>query len=400
MMNRAVKVLRLVALSLACTSVSTTAVFAKSPEEDGFVLHEWGTFTTVSGSDGELLPGLQREEEALPAFVFAHEGMENKTGMQSKGWTRPLHNVLVKMETPVIYFYSEHGFRAHVEVGFRGGSISQWYPQRSDGEVPPSHTVGGEAYQGGGIDFATPYQGHITWDVDVLSRENSLDALAFKGGETLNWVYPRQTDSNILRNKQGEHEKYLFYRGVGNFPLPVRFRMPTDDRLEIENHSHRSVPALFVFDHDKSGMVRFQRVDTPGGDAVHTVDLATIDADGDWRRAVYEDIVAALVSGGLYRREADAMVQTWWESYFEEPGLRVFWIVPTAETERALPLQVEPAPREKVRVLVGRSEVLRPSFEERLVRDFSTKETRKSWSWDRYFLAYKARVEALGGQVQ
>ena len=43
-----------------------------------YVLHEWGTFTTVSGSDGGLLPGLQREEEALPPFVFSHEEIENQ----------------------------------------------------------------------------------------------------------------------------------------------------------------------------------------------------------------------------------------------------------------------------------------------------------------------------------
>jgi hypothetical protein len=42
-----------------------------------YQLHEWGTFTTVAGSDGVLLEGLQREEERLPPFVYSHFGMEN-----------------------------------------------------------------------------------------------------------------------------------------------------------------------------------------------------------------------------------------------------------------------------------------------------------------------------------
>ena len=43
----------------------------------GYEVHEWGTFTTVSGSDGVLLTGLQREEETLPPFVHSHLGLEN-----------------------------------------------------------------------------------------------------------------------------------------------------------------------------------------------------------------------------------------------------------------------------------------------------------------------------------
>jgi len=37
-------------------------------------VHEWGTFTTVGGSDGGLLPGLEVEEEPLPGFVLSLAG--------------------------------------------------------------------------------------------------------------------------------------------------------------------------------------------------------------------------------------------------------------------------------------------------------------------------------------
>ena len=50
-----------------------------------YQLHEWGTFTTVAGSDGTLLTGLQREEEELPAFVHSHFGFENG---QNPSWEK------------------------------------------------------------------------------------------------------------------------------------------------------------------------------------------------------------------------------------------------------------------------------------------------------------------------
>src|SRR5690606_1978339 len=99
-----------------------------------YELHEWGTFTTVSGSDGVLFSGLQREEETLPAFVRSHFGLESgqpqsfltakellrlygrlwpiqQGSMAMKGFgKRPVTGLTVKMETPVIYFHSAEGF--------------------------------------------------------------------------------------------------------------------------------------------------------------------------------------------------------------------------------------------------------------------------------------------------
>ena len=70
--------------------------------DPGYVLHEWGTFTTVAGSDGVLLEGLSYEDHALPSFVHQRE-------TRAPGFD----GVRGKMETPVLYFYSEIG-RAHV----------------------------------------------------------------------------------------------------------------------------------------------------------------------------------------------------------------------------------------------------------------------------------------------
>jgi hypothetical protein len=66
----------------------------------------------------------------------------------------------------------------------------------------------------------------------------------------------------------------------------------------------------------------------------------------------------ALIAAGLYEEEADAMLETWKESYFQTPGLRVFYLVPNEWTQYFLPLQIS-LPHELTRVLVGRVDIER-----------------------------------------
>jgi len=407
------RMLRPILASATVATLMATALTLGRPassQSADFTLHEWGTFTSVSGSDGVLLPGLEVEEEELPYFVHAHEAMGgNAVG---KGWLRPLHNVTIKMETPVVYFYAEDGFKAHVDVRFRGGSISQWFPQRSSGETPPGYRTvetenGGITFTGGDIDFAQGYDGAIAWDVEVLPPGDQRPSLYFNGDETLTWTYPRQTDANVLQAADGTREKYLFYRGLGNFELPVRFTMQGDTLLRIENRSDFRIPQLIVFDHSHppEAMVRHHLVGALDGGEVREVDLAHLSLQAatsaqpaaPWLDLVYETMAGALVEAGLFRKEADAMVQTWWRSYFQMPGLRVFWIVPTEFTDDVLPLEVDPAPARRVRVLVGRSEILSPAFERRLGDDFGHADN--PWEGDRFFKAYEARLAMLEGQA-
>ena len=47
-----------------------------------------------------------------------------------------------------------------------------------------------------------------------------------------------------------------------------------------------------------------------------------------------------LTAAGLYEDEASAMLATWRQAYFRQPGLRLFFVVPRAWTDRILPLRV------------------------------------------------------------
>jgi hypothetical protein len=69
-----------------------------------------------------------------------------------------------------------------------------------------------------------------------------------------------------------------------------------------------------------------------------------------------ESMHAALVARGLYADEATAMLETWKNSYFSQPGLRVFYLVPNEWTSYYLPLEIS-TPHTLTRVIVGRIDV-------------------------------------------
>ena len=369
------------------------------PVTPGYTLHEWGTFTSVSGSDGKLLPGVHLEEEPLPRFVYAHAGMEPGAG-RDNGWVRPLSGVTIRLETPVIYFYTDKPFDAHVEVKFNGGSISQWYPQRSGGEAAPERRM--IATKGldepdpeqNRLDFARGYYGRIMWDVKVEPAGDDAMGRVFHHRETPSWIFPRHTDSALVTNKEGETEKYLFYRGVGNFQPPAVFTSTGAGQVSMRNTGHAVIPGLLAFELDNDASARWSTAhDTPPTDSAHT-DLSKKAFTKDWRKGVYAEAVAMLMDAGLYRKEADAMIQTWWPSYFERAGFRVFWVVPQESADAVLPLSVTPAPQKTVRVMVGRTEILSPVFEKVLVENFANPE-QNPWRTDRFAPAFAARVSNL-----
>src|SRR5206468_6263249 len=83
-------------------------------------VHEWGTFTSVAGEDGSAVDwdALGCKDD-LPAFVndFGYRGFKGRLAGT------------VRMETPVIYFYSPKEVDAHVKVAFPHGLITEWYPR-------------------------------------------------------------------------------------------------------------------------------------------------------------------------------------------------------------------------------------------------------------------------------
>jgi hypothetical protein len=75
--------------------------------------------------------------------------------------------------------------------------------------------------------------------------------------------------------------------------------------------------------------------------------------------SLHADLIRLLIDAGLYPKEAEAMVATWRDSWFEE-GTRVFYILPPKAVDAVLPLSIVPAPASVARAFVGRMEVITP----------------------------------------
>ena len=122
MLTRLFQALVAVALFVAPPAVSA----ATSAADDPFVVHEWGTFTTVQGADGEQIWWRPPASADLPDFVYraAVGGDDRPVTFNPKDLS-----ALARMETPVIYFYSQRERVADVRVLFRGGNLTEWYPQ-------------------------------------------------------------------------------------------------------------------------------------------------------------------------------------------------------------------------------------------------------------------------------
>ena len=379
-------------------------------------VHEWGTFTTVSGSDGKILSGLHVEEELLPPFVYSHAGLKyhasmyphyirhmiaaGQQGMIFKGMPNnlDLRHVTVKMETPVLYFYGDVRKKYNVKVRFNGGTISQWYPQRKSGDSLPKVTIGAFVMDPNSrpvMDFSEPFEGAIEWDLESIPRSEADEALTFKPSQNLAWEYARVPDANLIKVGD-EYENYLFYRGIGNVAQPVKFSVDHEETLVVENQSKEKVPFAFAFE-NIGGKIRYRSFPS-GVEPGHTVRVREsewkLGESKSWRTEVFRHVRNGLVEQGLTQDESNSMVKTWWKSYFEHEGLRVFWVVPQQELDKVLPIEISPKPEKLVRVMVGRSDILRPRYEQMLVNTLRSGNL-KNKSTHRFFEPFVERLRTL-----
>jgi hypothetical protein len=156
-------------------------------------------------------------------------------------------------------------------------------------------------------------------------------------------------------------ERFLFYRGVGNFTLPLALEAHGDGAYQLTNGGTDDVRSLFLVS-VRNGEVRFNTYDQINGNGtLHMTENNAVSTIDDLALAVSQ----ALVAEGLYQKEADAMVNSWRDSWFAEEGTRLLYMVPQRITDELLPLHITPQPDEIVRVLVGRMEIMSPEEERR-----------------------------------
>jgi len=333
-----------------CFAVSSHTLGREArPVYSSLTAHEWGTFTSIASRDGQAVEWspLTRSTD-LPAFVEHFRNAGFKRGLRGT----------VRMETPVIYLYDSREETVSVKVAFSKGVITEWYPHASRVE-PAANLFDGTLYQ--------PHpDGSIAWDSVTLSP--ILRAVFPRENLDNHYYAARLTSSTPLRVKTpaGEQqEKFLFYRGVSTFSVPISAKLTTAGKLLVENRSKEEIPNAILFER-RGQKVGYRIGSTMREDAILDPPELTGTIDDLGR-----DLEGMLVAQGLYQDEAHAMVETWRDSWFEE-GSRLLYIVPAAFVDGVLPLSINPAPAQTVRVFVGRLEIVTPATEKAVQRALVT----------------------------
>src|SRR5688572_1602364 len=106
---------------------------ANLPKDSNYIVHEWGTFTSFSGSDGISLDFRPLVDEDLPQFVMDRQKQafwnERRALAYARGRTdKGLVISRQRMETPVTYFYTDQERIVEASVEFPKGLLTEFYP--------------------------------------------------------------------------------------------------------------------------------------------------------------------------------------------------------------------------------------------------------------------------------
>jgi hypothetical protein len=355
-------------------------------------VHEWGTFTSLVGSDGITQDGMYHEDEPLPNFVHGfgetlplETAAPPPTTAPNPRPRPPCHNkgcfmnetfasnvVTQKMETPVIYFYSVAKTKQRVEVNVRfpEGVITETFPAPVESS-PSSQT-----------DLVIK-NGQAKFVVDVLPT--LFDKLPETSQGNI-YEHARFTHSNIVHSVDNrEIEKFIFYRGLGRFQPKVAIRSENGS-LHFEAKYEDMPQKIFLVDVNNNGdsqmLEVIQHVDHMGIRATANVSFNDIvDLRFHMRHhtsgilvgdEVKKALISSLTTAGLFQDEAEAMINTWENGYLKVPGLRLLYILPRNEVDSVLPLSLSPAPDKLVRAFVGRIEIMLDTEEAQLLKDISS----------------------------
>jgi hypothetical protein len=303
--------------------------FATTPAFQGQVtVHEWGTFTSVAGENGRAIAWLTLDGPTdLPCFVSRAGEWSSKATMAAT----------VRMETPVIYFYSPGETMVDVRVAFRQGLITEYFPAATV-KGAPTNTMG----------LVNPESSSTIFWRNVRIQPGAVPE--FPSETKSNHYYAARATNSAPLKVGADKERFLFYRGIASFALPLAATVGDSDAVVVDRLVGETIPALMLFENRGGRIGRQVREDVTGSLALQR---PTLDSNIEETRSALERI---LVARGLYPREAAAMVETWRDSWFTE-GSRLFYIVPDHTVEDLLPLRIDPPPAHVARVFVGRIEL-------------------------------------------
>jgi len=311
------------------------------------VAREWGTFTAVVGSDGVEVPWWTPRLEGLatlPEFVKppVNSLLFGKAGLG-------VNPSLIRMETPVIYFYAKRPSELTVTVDTTRIRLTEVYP--STMMLSPLSESPGKSQWRVGI---RPPQDPVGKAMPAVGERGAHYAHAREVPDAWWVVGPDQDEGQ-------EVEKFIFYRGTGDLTMPKRIHRVSDEGLLL---APGNGPLYFV-EVGEAGL-RWKRLEPATEENTGTIEIARPSLDdqaASEEDSLASELISQLTSAGLTKAESTAMVKTWHEAWLGEPGLRLLEILPRPWIDEILPLTISPAPSKLERVFVARWELLAPETE-------------------------------------
>lgn len=364
--------------------LTTLASLAMSQITHAMVISEWGTFTSLQGSDGKDQIGVYHDDEKLPDFVHglgyvlpdfappASEPVFPRPGCSFKAldcdYLRS-NRITQRMETPVIYFYHNEPTeqKVTIDIGFPEGVISETFPAPL------------EAFPGA---YATNLtNGKVKFQVSVLPANSDAKIPAVPAGNI--YGHARSVNSNKVRAQKhdfapSEYEKFIFYRGVGKFKGSLEV-VQERDAVYIKNitpSTDQKIPFAMLVHTNAFGESTSTILNNiePGqyqalkGPTLHYMRNDPRESLGSLKRS----LIYGLTRAGLTSEEALSMIETWGHGYLQTPGTRILYVLAPETTERILPMKITPAPEKLTRVLVGRLEILTKEEEKEILQAVSS----------------------------
>lgn len=358
-------------------------------------IHEWGTFTALQTEWGKPLGWINTEDEPVPPFCHRLSSqlltpIDDLAPVFQKDAPRAHPDVILRLETPVVYFHPPAGAtlpqKVDFRVDFRGGWLTEYYPDAKVG-APGLQT---RDFQYGRISPKT--QGSLDWKGLLIGKEGT-----FPKTEDAVWTSPRAVKAAAITTASGESERFLFYRGVGYMKAPLITNRYDEGRkldilgwlpLELAAAAPLRVPKLWLADIREDGSTAFRSIGEQKIAAADLRLLTTVPATFEEKEysqsrlgALRSEMHVGLVADGLNPDEADALLNTWDASYFRSHGMRLFFLVPRLWTDYVLPIRTS-LNADIARVMVGRLELITPKQRAALKRIGVAKNPSSAWYQD------------------
>lgn len=338
-------------------------------------VHEWGTFTVLQGSDGKAIQWYQAPHKLVDLPPFVQQQFTPFGKARSPNLFAGLDSV--RMETPVLYFYPEKEMDIRVSASFPSGRITEVFPPSSYSMNPAAETI----WRGRLLPPDAPEKSRIPTASGPKGRHYAAARAVPEA-----WLFSQLTPEKEEAKKPDAKplpapiDHFIFYRGAGNADqFPIRaVEQESPGAYNLYNYYYQTIPRLFalrVVDGQSSwttiDQLHRMKYDSKTEQTLNVHSLVFPEETQDVKdtaKELREAMVAALHSEGLTLAEAKAMVATWDNLWFTDPGTRVLAILPQSFADNMVPLHISPKPTKVERVFVARLELLSRAKEEILTR--------------------------------